>query len=169
MLPRSIKSRTKSEPLCLYPWEEAHSQAPSLPKACPGQKSAHKWQGQLLATLWGRWLSSHVKDILGRKRRTLKMVIMGNWSFSDFLIQDFIFKKNPFRTYTYFSSWSLTFTSSGWSDGYLPLFFILDKINVQKQKGSLFMPHLTSFVCTPVFAGCKFDVFNQCLYDIISA
>lgn len=31
------------------------------------------------------------------------------------------------------------------------------------------MPHLTSVVCTPVFAGCKFEFFNQCLYDIISA
>lgn len=147
MLLRSIKRSTKSE---------KHTQAPSLPKACPGQKSAHKWQGQLLPTLWGRWLSSHVKDILGRKRRMLKMVIMGNWSFSIFFNPRFYILKNPFRTYTYLSSWSLAFTSSGWSDGFLSLFSISDKIKAKAEREPI---HASLNICCVYPSFCRVQVW----------
>lgn len=106
----------------------------------------------------------HVKDILGRKRRMLKIAIMGNWSFSDFFfIQDFTLKKKFLQDIYLSVKLKFSLYSLRVKRWVLISIFCLGPDKKQKQKGSPFMPHLTSSVYTPVFAGCKFEFFSQCL------
>lgn len=95
----------------------------------------------------------YVKDILGRKRRMLNIVFMGNWSFSDFFLSKILHLTKKSLQDIYLSvKLKFSLYSLRMKRWVLISIFYLGPDKKQKQKGSPFMPHFTSSVYTPVFA-----------------